>query len=341
MVSDDMSDQPDFDPIIAERFSLLDDVAPPSPAMVGALTADGADIGQEGGDALVVPLQRRQGAVRSRLALAAAAVAVVTAGAVGLTVAVNDDQPGLEAGVDGASDARVEDESNAADDAESLVVQLPDEQATATDQPEQQADTGQGPVSAEADGVGSDAESDSGDGPSQESSGQQGQAVGPTTTTAGSEAAAETTETTAPTETTGSTEVESTTTTVASETTASTSWSTSSSIGDDVLAPVTDKEVRIVGTVTEVFTDCVSRLVLSETGQVESIGPVSCDGGSHIVVNGSRIQTTGGFGFEDDWLGKHPSDLRPGQRVTVIAVEDRRMGGRLSLDCVLCGVTKG
>ena len=95
--------------------------------------------------------------------------------------------------------------------------------------------------------------------------------------------------------------------------------------------------VSLSGTVTEVFTDCVSRLLLTETGQVVQGGPVSCDGGSYIVVNGTRVFTASGFTSADLAFDKHPSNLKPGQEVSVTA---SRIGtsGPLTLACDTCRV---
>lgn len=336
----------DFDPVVAEHFAMLDSAATPSvesvmaaPRAAGATAAatagfsdnpadpvEGADDGSD-----VVPLHPGQTGVRTRLALAAAAVAVVAAGTVGLVAANGQGQGALQTGDGGVTDSEVGDVATDADPDSSLVVEVPDEAA---------ADNSDTPATAAAGGE-ADAEGDR-DESVESTDGGDNQALTPTTNPTADESD-ETTDTTAPTETTGSTEVEATSTTAAGDTTSTTRWaSTTTIVDDDVLAtPVEDKEVRISGTVSEVFTDCVSRLVLSEAGQIQSVSPVSCDGGSHIVVNGMRIQTTAGYGLEEDWFGNHPSDLLPGQRVTVVAVEDSRMGGILSLDCVRCGVTVG
>lgn len=95
--------------------------------------------------------------------------------------------------------------------------------------------------------------------------------------------------------------------------------------------------VALRGTVTEVFTDCVSRLLLTEAGQVVQGGPISCDGGSYIVVDGTRVFTSSGFTSADLAFDKHPSNLMPGQEVSVTA---SRVGtsGPLTLACDTCRV---
>ena len=96
--------------------------------------------------------------------------------------------------------------------------------------------------------------------------------------------------------------------------------------------------VTIRGVVTEVFTDCQSRLVLNDDGEVVRVGPVSCDGGSHIVVDGIRIQTSSGFVPAEMYFDRHPRDLLPGTQVRVVAV---RLSYGHSLDCDRCGVSIG
>ncbi len=105
--------------------------------------------------------------------------------------------------------------------------------------------------------------------------------------------------------------------------------------------PTPDKMVIVRGQVTEVFTDCRSRLILNAAGEVETVGPISCDGGSHIVVNGTKIQTSSGFVAAEDAYDKHPAGLLPGRSVTVTAIPAGATGGRLTLDCVQCGVALG
>lgn len=94
--------------------------------------------------------------------------------------------------------------------------------------------------------------------------------------------------------------------------------------------------IALQGTVTEVFTDCVSRLLLTDTGQVVQGGPVTCDGGSYIVVDGTRVFTSSGFTSADLAFDKHPSNLKPGQEVSVIAVRTGGSSGPLTLACDSC-----
>lgn len=98
-----------------------------------------------------------------------------------------------------------------------------------------------------------------------------------------------------------------------------------------------ERTTTIRGIVTEVFTDCQSRLILTEDDEVESVGPVSCDGGSYIIVNNNRIQTSSGYVAENDAYDRHMKTLQPGQSVVVKAMPQGR--GLLTLSCVQCGIS--
>jgi len=114
--------------------------------------------------------------------------------------------------------------------------------------------------------------------------------------------------------------------------------------GETTTSPPTSKPdsaketVVIRGKVNEVFTDCQSRLVLNQEGKVESLGPISCDGGSYIMVDGIRIQTSSGYVPAEMAFNKHPDNLRPGQQVMVVAMPYPDGGGLLTLDCDSCRV---
>ncbi len=97
-------------------------------------------------------------------------------------------------------------------------------------------------------------------------------------------------------------------------------------------------KISIRGVVTEVFTDCSSRLVLNEAGEVVQGGPVTCDGGSYITVDGTRIFTSSGFTSADLAYDKHPVNLKPGQEVAVTAAPIGGAGGPLGLACDTCRV---
>ncbi len=96
--------------------------------------------------------------------------------------------------------------------------------------------------------------------------------------------------------------------------------------------------VTLQGMVTEVFTDCVGHLVLNEAGDVVDGGPVTCDGGSYIVVDRIRVFTSSGFTTADKAYDKHPSELRPGRQVSVTAAPIGGTIGRLGLACSTCEV---
>lgn len=96
--------------------------------------------------------------------------------------------------------------------------------------------------------------------------------------------------------------------------------------------------VTVAGLVSEVFQDCQSWLVLNENGEAEHRDGVSCDGGSFIMVEGQRIQTTSGYVAADAAFNKHPSGLEPGEFVVVTAINGPY--GGLTLDCDRCGVSR-
>lgn len=78
--------------------------------------------------------------------------------------------------------------------------------------------------------------------------------------------------------------------------------------------------------------------MLTETGRVVQGGPISCDGGSSIVVVGTRVFTSSGFTSADLAFDKHPSNLKPGQEVSVTAVRTGGATGPLTLNCDSCRV---
>ncbi len=117
--------------------------------------------------------------------------------------------------------------------------------------------------------------------------------------------------------------------------------------GDEIPPPTTEAVVenppvettRISGTVTEVMVDCVSHQVLGDDGSIQDVGAVTCDGGSFIVVNGTRIFTSAGYTAAEFYWDKHNSKLRPGISVSVVAAPVA--GGPLGLACDECGVRIG
>ncbi len=105
-----------------------------------------------------------------------------------------------------------------------------------------------------------------------------------------------------------------------------------------IVVPGDGQLVTVAGIVTEVLLDCQSWMVLNEEGNAEHRGGVSCDGGSFIVVDGTRIQTSSGFVSAEMAFDHHPVELQPGTFVTVTAVKGP--SGGLTLDCSRCGVSR-
>lgn len=317
MTDDDQIDP--YDPEVAERFALLDQlVPPPAPMVDGWSSAARTGVGSplpSTLEALPAPPPSLDRWRRPALLAAAAAVAVL-AGVGAMALAGGDDGPGsglVEAGPAAGDDGSAEatdpsiDRTAATDDQGTIG------QAGQPDDPSSEAITVEVPGEADDDGA---------DGTS--------------------------------------------TTTTAPSTTATTSGSTASTTasggdgGDDGDptdggAPVIPKGttvperptgsivdrgdgemITVAGIVSEVFRDCQSWLVLNEDGEAEHRGGVSCDGGSYIIVDGNRIQTSSGYVAAGMAFDKHPADLQPGKFVVVTAV-DGPYGG-LTLDCDRCGV---
>ena len=304
-----------YDPIVADRFRLLDRVDP-------------GDFGGPGRQPDRVPGGGETGPSRVRYLLAGAAVAAVV-GLSALALARTGADRELEASAGG--DAQLETGSAAepsvpGDDRQdngSLRVEVPDDVGDAGGEDRSITDrsTADPPSETEVEIATDDRASAS--------------AV-PTESTASTEAPTQTT-TAAPAKTT-TTGGGPTTTTKAPPPTTTVDLPDKSSLAKP---PTGEKTVIVRGQVTEVFTDCRSRLILDAAGEVESVGPVSCDGGSYIVVDGTRIHTSSGFVAADDAYDKHIPTLRPGQTVTVTAIPTGATGGRLTLDCVLCGIVLG
>ena len=306
-----------YDPIVADRFRLLDRVDP------GEFGGPGRPPGR-------VPSGGETGPSRVRYLLAGATVAaVVGLSAVALARAGTDGE--LEASADG--DVQIESESTteppvAGDDREdngSLRVEVPDDGVDDGGEDRSTADrsTEDRPSDTETE-TETETEVATAD-----------RAPGSAVTTVSTEAPPQTT-TAAPAKTTigGA----ATSTTKAPPQTTTVDLSDKSSL---LKPPTGEKTVIVRGQVNEVFTDCRSRLILNAAGEVESVGPVSCDGGSYIVVEGTKIHTSSGFVAADDAYDKHIPTLRPGQTVTVTAIPTGATGGRLTLDCVSCGITLG
>lgn len=325
MTFDDEFDS--YDPVVAERFTLLDRATMPD--------RDGSPVSPVGAPVVGIDVGR----YRPWRHLAAAAAVALVAGASVVAVAKRGEQQDVEAST-GDNPSIAADQGPAPeggkDEPKSLTVEVPG--------PEGQ--------SSYAATTGGDAEDEAGAGDDPSDGGSADGADSTTTTIASNPDESDDGSRASGVErTTGSTEAPEPSTTDQSRpaTTATPTTTVLATVrttttrdlvpGSSWLNPPTpEKMITIRGQVTEVFTDCMSRLVLNEAGEVESIGPVSCDGGSYIIVNGTRIQTTSGFTAEDDSFGKHPESLRPGQTVKVSAVPTGANGQLMTLDCVLCGV---
>lgn len=323
-------DPSDHDGIIAERFELLDRLTPPP-------VHDITDHTPPQAASNAAPYAERRSPLFALLAAAAALLVVV-----GLSIgALQGGEEGVEA-ID-LDDAAPADQPSVLDDAGRATGELSEAEdgrnvdsdgsaegnSGQADETAEDESTPDGTVQDPADGDGDadgDADGDT-DGPDQETgdSGTGGSAEASSTTSNQPDSPDQPTDET--------TATDSPTTTIPSTDTTSTDPenpdTTESGNGN---GPVT----VIRGIATEVFTDCRSHLVLTEDGTVENVSPISCDGGSYIVVDGRRIQTSAGFVPTEDYFDKHPEDLMPGDSVMVQAREHD--GGLLSLDCQPCSV---
>lgn len=317
MNSDDHTDA--YDPQIAERFALFERLVPPpeptasldgvAPETELTLVGDTFAQPAELTDAGRWPSRRHRPAM-----IAVAAAAAVIAGVSVLALAGGGPGPELV-------------EAGPADDDAELPVST-SEPATGS-----AADAASDPAPADEDGDGGDAE--------------------PITV----EVPGDTDEDAGSTPTTGTTLPP---TSATSETTAASSSETSldDADGDDTTGSVPSKQttvperptgsvidpsksgemVTIAGIVAEVFRDCQSWLVLNSDGEPESRPEVSCDGGSFVVVDGQRIQTTSGYVAAADAFDKHPAGVQPGDFVVVTAINGPY--GGLTLNCDGCGVNR-
>ncbi len=311
MTFDDEMDS--YDPVIADRFALLDRVSPVEMSAAAPVSADPPRIG------------RPAEAARPLSLMAAAAATVAVAGIAVFALARNGSDQDVEATNSGDDQAEVEENGQVAveDENRSLTVEVPD------------------PAGEQGDSASATTAGDDGEAGDESTPTTADNQLDDSQTTGPSTAEAITTESSEPTETSGASTTSTTTpstTTTSSGSTATTESSLPAPGSSWLNPPTPEKTIVIRGMVTEVFTDCQSRLVLNDAGEVESVGPVSCDGGSYIIVNGNRIHTTAGFVASEDYYAKHPSDLRPGQNVAVTAVRSASAGGILTLDCVLCTV---
>ncbi len=291
----------DFDPMIADRFRVLDRITPPDVTRHPlAMAAPGRPVDSE-------PRGRRSGFL---LAVAACLGALVLG--IGALVAVNDgDGTDLVEQADEVGDNPIV--ADDADDTSDATVPLVVDGEVASTTRSESDDDETGPAESGADGVESGSASEG-------SSGDDGSGDQAPTTAAGPDVVAPAADGDRP---------------VATFSTATTDvLPTSGGDGGGEAAGT----VSLRGTVTEVFTDCVSRFVLTEAGEVVASGPISCDGGSYIIVDGTRVFTSSGFTSADLAFDKHPSTLKPGQQVSVTATRTGGAGGPLTLDCDSCAV---
>jgi hypothetical protein len=351
MTFDDETDA--YDPIIAERFKLLDRATPSAAPLAGRAEADSRAMSGHGADAAAMaatPLfDRGHGDADGRpfrplQLMAAAAAAVVAIGGVVLAVGSLSDDPSLQAGDQatelGAPEQAETDGATAENDGvggQPLTVEV-----SSTTTPEPLLDDERSGADAAAS---ANAEADEAGNPDQSTTQPENNPTETEVTDDGSAQTEATVQTTTGPPTTAAeptTTIETTTTTEPTTTTEQTSTTELTPNSSWLNPPTADKMISVRGTVTEVFTDCQSRLILNEANQVESVGPVSCDGGSYIIVDGRRIQTASGYVMnEADVFGKHIVALRPGQRVSVTAVYTASAGGMLTLNCVLCEINVG
>lgn len=320
----------DHDGIIAERFELLDRLTPPP-------VNDVTDHTPPQAASNAAPYAERRSPLFALLAAAAALLVVL-----GLSVsALQGGDEGVEA-ID-VDDAAAADQPNVLDDADRATGELSDTEDSRNEDSDSNAEGTSGQADAAAEGEnppdGTLQDPANGDGADDGESDGDSNGSDPETGETGTGGAAEASSTTStqsasPDQPTDETTAPNTptTTTPSTETTSVDPESPDTTESGNGNGPVT----VIRGVTTEVFTDCQSHLVLTADGSVENVSPISCDGGSYIVVDGRRIQTSAGFVPAEDYYDKHPADLMPGDSVMVQAREHD--GGWLSLDCEPCSV---
>lgn len=273
-----------FDPLVAERFELLERLDPPQLDLTTVATTSP-----------VAVLDRRRWNRGRVLAVAAALIVVAVASAAVL--------------VSGGQRSEI----------------AASEAADSTDSSIRSSGSQTGATTTVLEVVGTDDSNDD------TSDGTDDGAGDGETAPAGSGEAATTGSTEAPT---SSTETETTpSTTAPSNGTDPTSTSVS-------LIPEEEGIVTLTGVVTAVFSDCESHLVLDDGDEVRSLGPVSCDGGSWIEIDGTRIRSSSGYTASDQAWDRHWRGLQPGVRATVTAAGANGRG-QLNLDCPVCGIAVG
>ncbi len=314
-------DASDHDGIIAERFELLDRLNPPPIQDLTTQTPPPAAFS-------AAPIAERRTPL---FALVASAAALLIIGGLSISSLLGDGEEEVEA-TEGdraapadQSDALVDEDRSSGELGDGDRQTDEDPAMTVQDESEDQSET-----DAEPEGQNVDDSDQDGQGPGQEDD-EPGEDTGSTTSQ-------------------DDQPQQSTPETTVAEPSSTTSTSTTL---DDASSPTVTAAVPeepdgadsgqgngpvtvIRGILTEVFTDCQSHLVFTQDGTVESLSPITCDGGSYIVVDGRRIRTSAGFVPEEDYFDKHPEDLTPGDSVMVQAREND--GGELSLDCDPCSV---
>lgn len=105
---------------------------------------------------------------------------------------------------------------------------------------------------------------------------------------------------------------------------------------DDETAGQDPETKTIEGVLNEVFEDCASYRVF-ENGEVVEKDQISCDGGSFVVINDVKVQTSAGYVPADQYYIKDISGLAPGDTVQAIYVEEE-FGN--TLNCDTCDIIK-
>ncbi len=323
---------PPTDPMIAERFSQLDSVAaPPAEAILDqadgeTLVPVGAAASTVGATSAVASPSPLGGVTPYRVVAAAAAAVVLAVGAVALSSRGGDTVGTDEVAGEAVVEADADDAAQQDDD-DGLTSQVVD------DDPEEPADV----MTEETSDEDASLEDDSPDGEDDDAGVlviEDDDESGDDGSDTGDESAVPTTLADPDDESEGGADAEP-------------EDEMPEEPADELPPPTTEPvdsggsadTTRISGLVTEVMVDCQSHQVLGDNGKVEDTGAVTCDGGSFIVVNGTRIFTSAGFTAAEFYWDKHNPKLRPGLNVSVVAAPIA--GGPLGLACDECGVRIG
>ncbi len=97
-----------------------------------------------------------------------------------------------------------------------------------------------------------------------------------------------------------------------------------------------EETIEITGVVTEIWRDCNYTHILNPDGTIDGGGPVICDGGDAVVVDGKRIHTSSGYVFDGESFSNHPPNLMLGDVITVVVLRDPEFG-TFSTNCAVCG----